>query len=48
MGHVNGRIAHVKTMEWSEPTSDSASFIEEVYATMVQGLAELREGESVS
>ena len=48
MGHVNGRIAHVKTMEWSDPTSDSASFIEEVYATMVQGLAELREGESVS
>jgi 1-acyl-sn-glycerol-3-phosphate acyltransferase len=42
MAGIDGRMSHVGTLEWTDPTADSAPFIEETRDMMIQGLADLR------
>ncbi len=46
MGHIDGRVAHVDTLEWIDSTADPGEFVEALHARLVEGLAELR-GEAV-
>ena len=39
---IDGRLSHVGTLEWTDPASDPAEFMERVRTMMVDGLEELR------
>jgi len=42
MSHLDGRMAHVTTLEWSDPKADSSPFIDEIRESLIAGLADLR------
>lgn len=42
LGHVEGRMAHVGTLEWTDPGADSTAFVEGMREMMVEGLSKLR------
>jgi 1-acyl-sn-glycerol-3-phosphate acyltransferase len=44
MSHIEGRIAHVATLEWTDTEADPAPFIAKAREMMIQGLVELRAG----
>jgi len=44
MEHVEGRVAHVGTLEWTSPGDDPRAFIEEAREMMIAGLAACRAG----
>jgi 1-acyl-sn-glycerol-3-phosphate acyltransferase len=45
--HVEGKMEHVATMEWTDPTQDSTSFTDEMHAMMSERLSAMR-GEPVT
>lgn len=44
MSCIDGKIVHVGSLEWSDPTEDPAPFIDETRTMMIEGLAKLRAG----
>ncbi|MDX1648172.1 MAG: 1-acyl-sn-glycerol-3-phosphate acyltransferase [Longimicrobiales bacterium] len=42
MGELDGRMAYLGSLEWVDPSADSAPFIDEMRTMMVRGLDELR------
>lgn len=40
--HIDGKIEHVTTLEWTDPTADPVPFLDRVRELMVARLAELR------
>ena len=42
LGHVDGRIQHVRSVEWNDPAADSTDFIEDLRNSMLEALAEMR------
>ena len=42
LSHIEGRIEHVKTVEWPDPKADTSAFVDEIRDTMVDGLATMR------
>jgi 1-acyl-sn-glycerol-3-phosphate acyltransferase len=46
--HIDGKIEHVATLEWTDPTADPVPFLEQVRESMVARLAELRQGASAA
>jgi 1-acyl-sn-glycerol-3-phosphate acyltransferase len=44
MDHIDGRIAHVGTLEWTDPEADPGPFIAKTREMMIDGLADLRSG----
>jgi 1-acyl-sn-glycerol-3-phosphate acyltransferase len=48
IGHVDGKMRHVATLEWSDPTVDPNPFLDHVRELMVGGLETLRGGAGVT
>lgn len=44
MAHVDGRMAYLGSVEWTDPSADPGPFVESLRETMVRGLRELRGG----
>lgn len=44
---IDGRVAHLATLEWSDPSEDPGPFIAECRRLMLEGLVALRAGEAV-
>lgn len=42
MSHIDGKLEHVGTLEWTDPEADPAPFIEEVRTLMIESLAAMR------
>ena len=47
MGHVEGQIRYLGTVEWTDPGADIVPFIDVIRGRIVDGLAELRRGGQV-
>ena len=45
---LRGRLELAGILEWTDPEADPDPFIDEIRATMVRGLVEIREGASVA
>lgn len=41
---IDGRVEHVATLEWSDPSQDPTAFLADVHALMVDKLLEMRSG----
>jgi hypothetical protein len=44
MDHIDGRFAHVGTLEWTDTEADPGPFIAKTREMMIDGLADLRAG----
>jgi 1-acyl-sn-glycerol-3-phosphate acyltransferase len=42
MAHIEGRIQHLGSVEWTDPSADPTEFIAQVRGRIVEGLDELR------
>ena len=42
LSHLEGRVEHAATLEWADPTADSADFMQEVREVMIERLADMR------
>lgn len=42
LGHLEGRVEHAATLEWTDPGADATRFMDEVRDVMVERLAEMR------
>lgn len=42
--HIDGKMAHVATLEWADPTADPNAFLDRVRELMVEGLEGMRAG----
>lgn len=45
MGKVEGRMRHVDTLQWTEPTTDPTDFIDGIRGTMIEHLEAMRGSE---
>lgn len=41
--HVHGKMEHVATLEWADPSADAAKFIEQIRSMMTERLSEMRQ-----
>ena len=47
LSHLEGRVQHAATLEWSDPKADPTPFMDEVRNVMIERLAQMRAGSAV-